>query len=175
MHQSFGRNIIIWLAYDQWRLRNLLMLATTSHMVFWRPEHMGAGPCAFGTFKIALLQTQFVYILQLAVHTLQRNWISRLGRYLMLRTGRRLQRPTLLWFSRPPAWAPGPQLRARWWPNCGAGSLHDGRRADYCGDTADGATAAGLPPHLVQCADNTLISAQIVLLKTGWIAAVFLL
>ena len=137
--------------------------------------HGSRSMCFSEFLKIALLQTQFVYILQLAVHTVQRNWISRLGRYLMLRTGRRLQRPTLLWFSRPPAWAPGPQLRARWWPNCGAGSLHDGRRADYCGDTADGATAAGLPPHLVQCADNTLISAQIVLLKTGWIAAMFLL
>ena len=30
-----------------------------------------------------LIQKHFVYILQLAVHTVQRNWISRLGRYLM--------------------------------------------------------------------------------------------
>ena len=32
------------------------------------------------------VQKHFVYILQLAVHTLQRNWISRLGRYLMVPT-----------------------------------------------------------------------------------------
>ena len=30
-----------------------------------------------------LIQKHFVYILQLAVHTVQRNWISRLGRYIM--------------------------------------------------------------------------------------------
>ena len=42
------------------------------------------------TFCIGLLllmgdtvQKHFVYILQLAVHTVQRKWISRLGRYLM--------------------------------------------------------------------------------------------
>ena len=31
----------------------------------------------------ALVENPFVYILQLAVNTVQRNWISRLGRYLM--------------------------------------------------------------------------------------------
>ena len=29
------------------------------------------------------VQKPFVYILQLAVHTVERNWISRLGRYLI--------------------------------------------------------------------------------------------
>ena len=32
---------------------------------------------------LSTVQKHFVYILQLAVHTVQRNWISRLGRYLM--------------------------------------------------------------------------------------------
>ena len=30
------------------------------------------------------MQKPYVYILQLAVNTVQRNWISRLGRYLMV-------------------------------------------------------------------------------------------
>ena len=34
-------------------------------------------------YKWSTVQKHFVYILQLAVHTVQMNWISRLGRYLM--------------------------------------------------------------------------------------------
>ena len=30
-----------------------------------------------------MVEKHFVYILELAVHTVQRNWTSRLGRYLM--------------------------------------------------------------------------------------------
>ena len=40
-------------------------------------------------FLDSTVQKPYVYILQLAVHTVQRNWISRLGRYLMVELQKR--------------------------------------------------------------------------------------
>ena len=47
--------------------------------------------------QMALTLVSAVYILQLAVHTVQRNWVSSLGRYLVLLPDRanRLYRPAI--------------------------------------------------------------------------------
>ena len=53
------------------------LLRSVSHSASCKLQNVNIG------FLDSTVQKPYVYILQLAVHTVQRNWISRLGRYLM--------------------------------------------------------------------------------------------